>query len=200
MRDCVLYVHGKGGSAEESAHYRPLFPEKEVIGMDYRSSVPWEAGAEICAAVKAFHTEFRNIALIANSIGAYFCMNAGIDTMIRKAYFISPIVDMERLILGMMADAKVTEARLQAERLIRLSSGEALSWEYLTFVREHPLRWTAPTEILYGEKDALTSYETIAAFSAAHNARLTVMQGGEHWFHSEEQMRFLDGWIEGVKT
>ena len=27
-------------------------------------------------------------------------------------------------------------------------------------------------------------------------AELTVMPGGEHWFHTEEQMRFLDEWIE----
>ena len=23
------------------------------------------------------------------------------------------------------------------------------------------------------------------------------MQGGEHWFHTDEQMKFLDEWIEG---
>lgn len=26
-------------------------------------------------------------------------------------------------------------------------------------------------------------------------ASLTVMHGGEHWFHTEEQMAFLDEWI-----
>ena len=25
--------------------------------------------------------------------------------------------------------------------------------------------------------------------------RLTVMENGEHWFHTEEQMKFLDEWI-----
>ena len=30
-------------------------------------------------------------------------MNAGIDAMIRRAYFISPIVDMEKLILNMIS-------------------------------------------------------------------------------------------------
>ena len=28
-----------------------------------------------------------------------------------------------------------------------------------------------------------------------HQVSLTVMEGGEHWFHTEEQMRFLDEWI-----
>lgn len=27
-------------------------------------------------------------------------------------------------------------------------------------------------------------------------ASLTVMENGEHWFHTEEQMRFLDNWIQ----
>jgi len=25
------------------------------------------------------------------------------------------------------------------------------------------------------------------------------MEGGEHWFHTEEQMEFLDRWITGIK-
>ena len=199
MTDCVLYVHGKGGSAEESAHYQQLFPEKEVIGMDYQSTVPWEVGSEIRETVKELGKKYGKITLIANSIGAYFCMCAGIDRMIHKAFFISPIVDMEGLILQMMAGANVTEARLQEERLMQLSSGEVLSWEYLTYVREHPLRWTAPTEILYGEYDALTPYETISSFARRHNAGFTVMRSGEHWFHTEEQMLFLNEWIQGVK-
>jgi hypothetical protein len=33
-------------------------------------------------------------------------------------------------------------------------------------------------------------------FIDAHNAELTVMEDGEHWFHTEEQMRFLDEWIK----
>ncbi len=25
---------------------------------------------------------------------------------------------------------------------------------------------------------------------------LTIMKNGEHWFHTEEQMKFLDSWIK----
>ena len=92
----VLYIHGKNGSAAESEHYAPLFPDSEVI---------------------------------------------------------------------------------------------------LRYVRSHPIRWDVPTQILYGENDALTSLETIRSFAVRHNAALTVMKGGGHWFHTEAQMRFLDDWI-----
>lgn len=32
-------------------------------------------------------------------------------------------------------------------------------------------------------------------FTKQTNATLTVMRNGEHWFHTEEQMKFLDEWI-----
>ena len=32
MKESMIYVHGKGGSAEEADHYRPLFPNCEIIG------------------------------------------------------------------------------------------------------------------------------------------------------------------------
>ncbi len=31
----------------------------------------------------------------------------------------------------------------------------------------------------------------MSSFAKKHNARLTVMENGEHWFHTEEQMKFL---------
>ena len=193
--DAVLYVHGKGGSAAESEHYKPLFPDCEVIGLAYQTFTPWETGKEIRAAVKALKDSHENIVLIANSIGAFFSMNAGVDGLIQKAYFISPIVDMEKLIGDMMRWAKVTEAVLKARGVIHTEFGEDLSWDYLSYVRKHPVRWTAPTKILYGDQDNLTSFETISRFAKTHNADLTVMENGEHWFHTEEQMKFLDDWI-----
>ena len=196
MKDLVLYLHGKGGSAEESEHFRPLFPTREVIGLAYRSDVPWKAGTEISDAVNELQDRYGSITLIANSIGAYFCMCAGIGGQIDRAYFISPIADMERLIRDRMARVGVSEARLEAEGVIATDSGDDLSWEYLCYVRRHPVEWDVPTDILYGSKDNLTSIKTITDFSAAHNARLTVMENGEHWFHTEQQMLFLDNWIK----
>jgi hypothetical protein len=122
-------------------------------------------------------------------------MNAGLDRFISRAYFISPIVDMEKLILDMMRQANVTEAELKAKGVIRTGFGEDLSIEYLDYVREHPISWNATTHILYAGRDELTSFETVSAFAAKHGATLTVMQNGEHWFHTDEQLRFLDDWI-----
>ncbi|BAL85014.1 hypothetical protein SELR_pSRC102070 (plasmid) [Selenomonas ruminantium subsp. lactilytica TAM6421] len=56
-------------------------------------------------------------------------------------------------------------------------------------------KWNVPTQILYGEKDQLTSLAKLQDFAEKHHAGLTVMENGEHWFHTEEQMKYLDDWI-----
>ena len=196
MQMRILYVHGKGGTAQEAEHYRNLFPADEVIGLDYQTCSPWETGKEIRAAIEELREKSSHVQLIANSIGAFFSMNAEIDELIQKAYFISPIVDMEKLILDMMAWSGVTEEELKEKGTIHTEFGEDLSWHYLDYVRRHPLKWEVPTRVLYGQKDNLTSLETMQKFIDAHNAELTIMEDGEHWFHTEEQMLFLDEWIK----
>ena len=52
MKNTVIYIHGKGGSAAESEHYTPLFPDFDVIGLDYKTFTPWETGKVIHVAVK----------------------------------------------------------------------------------------------------------------------------------------------------
>ena len=196
MKMQILYVHGKGGNAQEAEHYQKLFPADEVTGLDYQTCTPWETGKEIRDAIEELREKSSHVQLIANSIGAFFSMNAEIDELIQRAYFISPIVDMEKLILDMMAWSGVTEDELKEKRTIHTEFGEDLSWHYLDYVRRHPLKWEAPTKVLYGQKDNLTSLETMQKFIDAHNAELTIMEDGEHWFHTEEQMRFLDEWIK----
>ena len=46
MRKLAVYVHGKGGNATESEHYKPLLPEYDVVGFDYKSETPWNAKQE----------------------------------------------------------------------------------------------------------------------------------------------------------
>ncbi len=195
MNSTLIYVHGKGGSAEEAEHYKTLFPNYEVIGFDYHSQTPWEAKKEFFTFFAEQRSRCEHLTLIANSIGAYFALSALDETLADKAFFISPVVDMETLICNMMQWSNVTEQELAEKREIPTSFGETLSWEYLCYVRQHPILWNVPTCILYGGHDHLTSVETISAFAKRHHAELTIMPSGEHWFHTEEQMQFLDHWL-----
>lgn len=195
----VLYIHGQGGSAAEAEHYRPLFEDCRVVGLDYSSQSPWEAKEEFPKLFDAVCGQEQPVTVIANSIGAFFAMTALSDKNIEKAYFISPVVNMRKLIEDMMTWANVSEDELCKKGVIETSFGQTLSWEYLSYVRNHPIDWTVPTHILYGSRDNLTSLAAISEFAAQTGATLTVMENGEHWFHTEEQMKFLDHWIGSVK-
>ncbi len=195
-KNAVIYIHGKGGNISEAEHYKPLFPDCDVIGLDYKSATPWEFRAEVQSDIAELTQKYDNIILIANSIGAYFAMNVLSEKQIKCAFFISPIVNMEKLISDMMIWANVSEELLREKRIIKTDFGEDLSWEYLEYARNNPITWNVPTVILYGEHDNLTSIETITEFAKDNNAGLTVMKDGEHWFHTDEQMAFLDKWIE----
>ena len=197
MKNVVVYVHGKGGSAQEADYYRKFFTDDfDIIGFNYKSENPWDAKVEFSNYFDLIIPKYNKTILIANSIGAYFSLISLADKKIKKAMLISPIVDMERLILDMMICENVSDEELRIEKEIGTSFGETLSWEYLSYVRKNPVHWNIPTEILYAEKDTMTSINTITNFSKKINANITTMCGGEHWFHTKEQMDFLDNWIK----
>ena len=197
MKNVIVYVHGKGGNAEEANYYRKFFNDDfDIIGFDYKSENPWDAKSEFSDYFDSIIPEYNKTILIANSIGAYFSLISLADKKIEKAMLISPIVDMERLILDMMTRANVSEEELSIKKEIETPFGETLSWEYLSYVRKNPIHWNIPTGILYAEKDNMTSISTIIDFFKKINANITVMPGGEHWFHTKEQMDFLDNWIK----
>ena len=195
LKRLVIYVHGKGGSAEEAKHYQPLFADSDVLGFDYKSQNPWEAKSEFSQYFDLHSKGYDSVILTANSIGALLSMYALAGKKISQAMFISPIVNMEKLITDMMMWSNVTEDELQRKKEIPTAFGETLSWEYLCYVRKHPIEWSIPTCILYGEKDNLTSLDTIHEFTDKTGAALTVMEDGEHWFHTDAQMMVLDNWI-----
>lgn len=62
----------------------------------------------------------------------------------------------------------------------------------ISMLEENPILWNVPTEILYVGNDNLTSRQTVDRFVNNHNSNLTVMDNGEHWFHTDEQLAFLD--------
>ena len=186
MKDLVIYIHGKGGNIEETNHYQSIFRESDVIGFDYKSQTPWEAEIEFPMLYDRYAKAYDSIILIANSIGAYFAMISLAEKNISHALFISPIVDMEKLIIDMMKWLNITKDELKSKKKVETEFGETLSWEYLSHVKNHPIRWNIPTSILYGEKDNLTSKETITKFAEQISADLTIMENGEHWFHTDE--------------
>lgn len=196
MKKLVIYIHGKGGNIKEIDHYKQMFKDYDMIWFDYHSDNLWAAKKELTCFFDLCSKKYEYIILIANSIGAYYSLYSLNNKKIDKAFFISPIVNMEKLIYDMMNQANITEEELKEKQEIKTDFGETLSWIYLCYAKEQKIEWNINTFILYGEKDALTTYETISEFAKNIGASLTVMPNGMHWFHTDEQMKFLDDWIK----
>lgn len=157
--------------------------------------LPWTAVPDIQAALAWAGRRWKTVSIRANSIGAYFAMLAFEEP--GRALLVSPVLDMEGLILTMMGWAGVTEEQLRRQGEIATSFEQTLSWKYLCWAREHPIcNWTCPIRILYGSRDNLTSRRTIDEFVRQNDAGLTVMEDGEHWFHTPAQLAVLRTWEE----
>lgn len=203
-----LYVHGQGGNKEEAALLADIIcrhgaqvlsidlPEHgerkdEEAGFD-----PWIIVPELHLIMNFVKRRWSRVSLYAVSIGAWFSMQSLGDEPLQNCLFVSPVVDMAQLIEKMMKWAGVTEKQLEEEREIETSFGQTLSWDYWKYAVEHPITsWKIPTEILHGEKDDLTDYDTIRRFSDRFHCDLTFVKNGGHWLHSEEEHMALRKWI-----
>ena len=203
-----LFVHGKMGRKEDAEGFARVVCLKgfQVLSIDlpghgertgeYARFVPWEVVPELRALGDYARERWEKTCLCATSIGAYFSLLAFEDTPPERSLFLSPLLDMERLIRDMMGWAGVTCERLRQEGEIPTNFGDPLSWNYLTYAREHPItHWESPTAILWAGRDPLTSRDTVEAFAERFDCRLTVMEDGEHWFHTPEQLAVLDAWL-----
>lgn len=195
MKEIYIYIHGKGGSYKEAETFKQIL-KADVVGVDYDIKEPWLVKEELREKVRSLADGYDRVNIIANSIGAYLTMVSLSDFDFYKVFFVSPIVDMEKLIKKMMMWVSVSEDDLEKEHYIETNFGETLSWEYLCYVRNNPVKWNKETYILYGENDNLTDIETIKNFAGKVDAKLRIMKNGEHWFHTDKQIEFMLNWIK----
>lgn len=137
--------------------------------------------------------KWNTISLFTNSIGAYFSLLAYKDKKIEKAFFLSPLLDMRKVIENMMSAFGVTEERLKAEKEIALPIGETLYWDYYSYVKKNPItKWETETHILCGEKDEICNVEITKKFSKEFNCKLEILENSEHYFYRKEQLEKLE--------
>ena len=206
-----LYVHGKHSRKEEAEYFAPIaercgyqtlsfdLPEHgERAKESYPCSV--QNGVRDLNEIYSFiKDKYSSISLYACSLGAYFSLVAFQEVKFDRCLFLSPILDMERLIRNMMKWSDISEDELKKIGEYQTSFGETLSWDYYENVQNNPVkRWNGPTFILYGENDNLTEREVLDSFARNHNCDVTIMPNGEHYFHTQEQLDFLDDWLQRV--
>jgi len=139
----------------------------------------------------------NNISLLACSMGAYFSLLAYKHEPLKQCLFLSPVVNMERIIDNMMIWCSISENRLKTEKEIPTPIGKTLYWDYYCYVKEHPIvDWNNSTSILYGSEDNLCEFDVVSRFAKRFNCDLQVMDHGEHYFHTKEQLQFFKRWLK----
>ena len=82
---------------------------------------------------------------------------------------------------------------------IKTDFGQTLYWDCYLYVKENPItNWNKKTYILYGSKDNMQNEEIIKSFSDKFNCELTILEGGEHYFHTEEQLKYYKEWLKNL--
>jgi len=82
---------------------------------------------------------------------------------------------------------------------IKTNFGQTLYWDYYEYVKNNPITiWNKKTFVLYGNKDNLQDENIIKDFCNNFNCSLTILENGEHYFHTEKQLEFYKNWIDNV--
>ena len=152
---------------------------------------------DLTAIMEYAKMRWSQISLFACSMGAYFSLQAYKEEPLKQCLFLSPVVDMERIIRNLMTWFDINESKLKTEIEITTPIGHTLYWDYYCYVKKHPINeWNTPTSILYGSSDDVCEFDTISEFTKRFECDLNIMENGEHYFHTTEQLEFFTQWIK----
>lgn len=139
---------------------------------------------------------FEEINLWACSMGAYFSLLAYKNENIEQCIFLSPVVNMKVIIDNMMLWSNTTENELREKQEIKTDFGQTLYWDYYLYVKENPItNWNKKTYILYGNEDNMQDENIIKNFSENFSCKLSILEDGEHYFHTEKQLDYYKNWL-----
>ena len=171
-----LFVHGLHGRKEEAlAFAKEAVPKGyQVLSIDLPvERKPWEVLPLLNEVRDYLYENWKSVSVRANSIGSWFTLLAFQSKKVEQALLVSPILDMKKFI----------ELMPQRED------------DYYEWVVNNPITgWDVPTYILRPEVDMIVSEEIDRDFISQHQWQITIMPGGEHWFHTPEQLAFLKAW------
>ena len=180
-RDRVfLFVPGMHGRKEEALDFAEVAVPKgyQVMGIDLPvERKPWEVMSLLSEFRYYLYQNWKSVSIRANSIGSWFSMLVFQEEEIARALFVSPLLDMQKYI----------EAQPSRDE------------NYYRWTMMHPVdRWDAPTYILRPDVDLVVSEVVGRDFISQHKCQITTMPGGEHWFHTPEQVAFMRAWETNV--
>ncbi|WDP91466.1 MAG: alpha/beta hydrolase [Desulfobacter sp.] len=167
-----------------------------------RQNDPYPCKAQNCVQdllkVKRFADSIsEDLNLFCCSIGAYFSLLAYKDINLNQSLFLSPVVNMLEIINNIMRFCGITETQLDEQKTVETSIGHTLYWDYYCYVKNNPIKeWNSSTSLLYGSEDEICSFDSVSDFSDKFNCHLSVFDGGEHFFHTQPQLKFFSQWLK----
>lgn len=171
-----LFVHGLHGRKEEAQAFAEVAVPKgyQVMGIDLPLECkPWEVLPLLNEIRDYLYKNWKSVSLRANSIGSWLSLLTFQGKKVERALFVSPLLDMKKYI----------EEQPSREE------------DYYKWVIKKPVAcWEAPTYILRPEVDLVVGEAVGRDFISRHKCQITFMPGGEHWFHTPEQLAFLKAW------
>ncbi len=173
-----LFVHGLHGWKEEALPFAKVAVPKgyHILTVDLTvERKPWEVLLVLNEVRDYMYNNWKSVSIRANSIGSWFSLQAFQSKKVDQALFVSPILDMKRFI----------ELLPQRED------------DYYEWVVNNPIiRWDAPTYILRPKNDQIVDERVNQSFLSSHRCKVQVMDDGEHWFHTLQQLDVLRRWEE----
>lgn len=158
---------------------------------------PQNCVPELMKIIEYAKSQYSSISLMANSIGAYFSLLAYKDEDIKQCLFLSPVVDMKRLIENMMTWFRISPEQLLREQIIKTPIGQTLYWDYYEYVLQNPIeKWNIPTAMLCGEKDELCESEYTLSFAKRFGCKLDISKDSAHYFHTDKDLEAYRSWIK----
>jgi len=144
-------------------------------------------------------SHYSEISIWACSMGVYFSLLAYQGENIKQCLFLSPVVDMKTIIDNMMLWNNITEKELEEKQEIKTNFGQVLYWDYYLYVKDNPITyWDKETFILYGSHDNMQDKDMITRFANQFHCNLSILENGEHYFHTEEQLNYYKDWIDKI--
>lgn len=203
-KSCYIFIHGHGGNKFEAERFALLAQDYQVLTIDLpghgerkdiENFVPWRVEKELKKVIEYAKQRWSKIYIRATSIGVYFSLLAFKYEKIEKCLFVSPLLDMQRMILDLMNFAKVTKEQLQEKNEIKTSIGQTLSWEYYCFAKDNPIKAICKdTYILYANGDEVIPQDTVEKFVQENKCNLTIIKGCEHWLHLPNEIKKMEQW------
>lgn len=85
---------------------------------------------------------------------------------------------------------------MKTEKVIANPYGPRFEWEYYSYVNAHPIdKWNTPTAILMGSEDEVSEVDVVKAFASRFGASLSLLEGGKHYLHTEEEHLEIKIWL-----